>query len=121
MAASSIRVGALGSPARRGRADAGEAVLSISGVEKSYGRIKALRGVDLTVHAGEVVALLGPNGAGKSTLLQILTGLFSPDEGRTWQWQANWPGDATPAQVVGMGAGRCRPSPSASCGTRARA
>jgi len=61
---------------------AGEAVLSISGVEKSYGRIRALRGVDLTVHAGEVVALLGPNGAGKSTLLQILTGLFSPDEGK---------------------------------------
>jgi ABC-2 type transport system ATP-binding protein len=58
-----------------------EAVLSISGVKKSYGRIQALKGVDLTVYAGEVVALLGPNGAGKSTLLQILTGLFSPDEG----------------------------------------
>ena len=58
-----------------------EAVLSIKGVKKAYGRIEALKGVDLTVYGGEVVALLGPNGAGKSTLLQILTGLFSPDDG----------------------------------------
>jgi ABC-2 type transport system ATP-binding protein len=58
-----------------------ERVLAVRGVEKSYGRIKALAGVDLDVGAGEFVVLLGPNGAGKSTLLQLLTGLFSPDGG----------------------------------------
>ncbi|MCW5695737.1 MAG: ATP-binding cassette domain-containing protein [Bauldia sp.] len=59
----------------------GAAVLEVRKLEKSYGRVKALAGVDLTVREGEFVALLGPNGAGKSTLLQLLTGLFSPDNG----------------------------------------
>lgn len=59
----------------------GAAVLEVKKLEKSYGRVKALAGVDLTVREGEFVALLGPNGAGKSTLLQLLTGLFAPDAG----------------------------------------
>ena len=57
------------------------AVLEIGDVAKSYGPIKALDGVSLTVHAGQFVALLGPNGAGKSTLFQLLSGLFVPDGG----------------------------------------
>ncbi len=56
-------------------------VLTVTRLEKSYGKVKALAGVDITVREGEFVALLGPNGAGKSTLLQLLTGLFSPDAG----------------------------------------
>lgn len=56
-------------------------LLAVSELAKSYGSVKALDGVNLTVAAGEFVALLGTNGAGKSTLLQILTGLFSPDQG----------------------------------------
>lgn len=56
-------------------------LLAVSNLAKSYGRVKALDGVNLTVGPGEFVALLGTNGAGKSTLLQILTGLFSPDSG----------------------------------------
>ncbi len=56
-------------------------VLKVTGLAKSYGRVRALDGVDITVREGEFVALLGPNGAGKSTLLQLLTGLFSPDSG----------------------------------------
>jgi len=63
-------------------ASTAEALLSVENVAKFYGEVKALRGINLRVHAGEFVALLGPNGAGKSTLLQLLTGLFSPDEGR---------------------------------------
>lgn len=59
-----------------------EILLSAQGLHKSYGAKAALRGVDLELHAGEMVALLGPNGAGKSTLLQLLTGLFSPDQGQ---------------------------------------
>lgn len=49
--------------------------LSCSGLVAGYGRITVNRGVDLTVHAGELVAVLGPNGAGKSTLLRGLAGI----------------------------------------------
>ncbi len=50
-------------------------------LHKSYGAKRALDDVSLTLEAGELVVLLGPNGAGKSTLMQLLTGLFSPDQG----------------------------------------
>jgi ABC-2 type transport system ATP-binding protein len=56
-------------------------VIEISKVCKSFGKIPAVAGVDLTVSAGEVVALLGPNGAGKTTMLDILLGLQRPDSG----------------------------------------
>lgn len=53
--------------------------IELSGVEKVYkGRVHALRGVDLTVHPGEVFGLLGPNGAGKSTLVKILMTVIRP-------------------------------------------
>jgi len=58
-----------------------EPVLSVENITKSYGPIRALDGVSLQVASGEFVALLGANGAGKSTLMQLLTGLFTPDEG----------------------------------------
>ena len=57
-------------------------LLLASGLTKHYGQRPALKGVDLALRPGELVALLGPNGAGKSTLLQLLTGLFTPDSGR---------------------------------------
>ena len=56
-------------------------LISVQGVVKSYGALKALDAVDLHVSAAEFVALLGLNGAGKSTLFQLLTGLFVPDSG----------------------------------------
>eukprot|EP00119_Amphimedon_queenslandica_P003440 XP_003389680.1 PREDICTED: probable sulfate/thiosulfate import ATP-binding protein CysA [Amphimedon queenslandica] len=58
------------------------AILSLVGVSKSYGSLKALDAVDLEVGGGEFVGLLGPNGAGKSTLFQILSGLFVADAGQ---------------------------------------
>ena len=50
-------------------------------LRKSFGGVQALRGVQLAVRPGEVLALLGENGAGKSTLIKIITGFYQPDEG----------------------------------------
>jgi len=55
--------------------------LTISGMTKSYGAVRALRGVGLTVGPGECLALVGENGAGKSTLMRILAGEERPDSG----------------------------------------
>ena len=59
---------------------AGSAV-ALSGVVKRYGSVEALRGIDLTVERGEIVAILGPNGAGKTTAISLLLGLRRPDAG----------------------------------------
>ncbi len=56
-------------------------MLEVSGVTTRYGAISALRQVDLSVAAGEVVGLIGPNGAGKTTLLATIAGLVSPAAG----------------------------------------
>ena len=58
-----------------------EAVLEIRGLAKSYGRVEVLKGVSLSLYAGEILALVGDNGAGKSTLIKCLTGTVSPDGG----------------------------------------
>jgi ABC-2 type transport system ATP-binding protein len=60
---------------------ASPACVHIQNLHKSYGTRPALRGLSLQLAAGQWVALLGPNGAGKSTLFQVLTGLFTADEG----------------------------------------
>jgi rhamnose transport system ATP-binding protein len=56
-------------------------VLRMNGIQKRFGPVHALKGVDLDVHAGEVLALCGENGAGKSTLMHILAGVHQPDVG----------------------------------------
>jgi branched-chain amino acid transport system ATP-binding protein len=61
---------------QRGAAPAGgDVLLSVSGLESCYGRIKALKGIDLEVRRGETVALVGANGAGKTTFLRTLSGV----------------------------------------------
>src|SRR5260370_35645171 len=52
------------------------------GLQKNYGKTRALAGIDLAVEEGSVLALLGPNGAGKTTAVRILTTLLKPDAGR---------------------------------------
>ena len=72
-----------GSPSSSYRlAQSGTAIARLSRVTKNYGSVQALKEVDFTVRAGEVVALLGPNGAGKSTVVRLLLGLASPTSGR---------------------------------------
>jgi len=66
----------------RAAEEAGFIVASLVGVNKNYGAVRALRGVDFQVRAGEVVALLGPNGAGKTTAVKLLLGLMPPNAGR---------------------------------------
>lgn len=56
-------------------------VLSLTAICKNFGAIQALKGVDLTVAAGEAVGLMGDNGAGKSTLMKIIAGNFMPSSG----------------------------------------
>ncbi len=56
-------------------------LLRLEGIRKSYGAVRALRGVDFDLRAGEVHALLGENGAGKSTLIKVVTGAHRPDAG----------------------------------------
>ncbi len=55
--------------------------ISASGLVKSFGRTRALDGLDLSVNTGEVHGFLGPNGAGKSTTIRILLGLMRADSG----------------------------------------
>ena len=79
-----------------------EPILSLRGVSKSYGPLQVLRGIDLDVYAGEVVALLGENGAGKSTLSGIVAGSRPPSQGAmTWLGQNYAP--ASPREAIDKG------------------
>src|SRR5205807_2507194 len=91
-------------PVRAGRtgARAGALLLEVDDLHVSYGAIRALAGVSLTVAQGEIVALIGANGAGKSTALNTLSGVLRPRSGR-----ARFDGldltSARPDRIVGRG------------------
>ncbi len=71
--------------------------IELRGLTKSYGTVKAVRGIDVSIARGETVALLGPNGAGKSTTIDILLGLQQPDAGTATVF------GLTPAKAVDSG------------------
>ena len=63
---------------------AAPAFLKVTGIHKRFGGVHALRGIDFSIHGGQVYHLLGENGCGKSTLIKIISGAQAPDEGVIW-------------------------------------
>ena len=81
-----------------------DVVLKISGMTKSFGAIRALRGVDFELRRGEIHALAGENGAGKSTLMNLVDGILQPDSGTIeWEGREVSIGSPTEAQKLGIG------------------
>jgi ribose transport system ATP-binding protein len=60
----------------------GDSLVTLSGIAKQFGAVRALAGVDLTIRPGETLGVVGHNGAGKSTLMQVLIGTIAPEAGR---------------------------------------
>lgn len=80
-------------------------LLRVEGLEKSFGGVKAVQGVSLSVAAGELLALIGPNGAGKSTCFNMLNGQLRPDAGRVFLAGQDITGLA-PRAIWRLGVGR---------------
>ncbi|MDQ1494505.1 MAG: putative transport system ATP-binding protein [Actinomycetota bacterium] len=66
------------------KSDADQPLIDARGAHLSFGQTPALRGADVSVNAGEILAVMGPSGSGKSTLLHCLAGILVPDSGEIW-------------------------------------
>jgi branched-chain amino acid transport system ATP-binding protein len=86
----------------------GTPVLSVSDLRVNYGKVQALRGVDLTVDEGEIVSVIGPNGAGKSTLANTISG-FKEYDGRV-EYRGQTVSDRIPEDLVEDGLIHCTES-----------
>ena len=80
-------------------------LLELHGVSKSFGGLRVIQGLDLTVEEGEIVSLIGPNGAGKTTVFNLVTGVYAPDEGTIRLAGENIVG-LPPHRIATMGAAR---------------
>jgi ABC-type branched-subunit amino acid transport system ATPase component/ABC-type branched-subunit amino acid transport system permease subunit len=89
---------------REGKADGG-AVLAADGIVKSFGGIRAVRGVSFTVRDRTLHALIGPNGAGKTTAFNLISGLFPPDKGSV-TLEGREVGGLSPQAITQAGVGR---------------
>jgi ABC-2 type transport system ATP-binding protein len=78
----SLIQGEAGPEVRVGGHNAGEAIVRVDGLTKTYGQLQALEGVGFTIRAGEILGLIGPNGAGKTTLFECVAGLEVADGGQ---------------------------------------
>jgi ABC-type branched-subunit amino acid transport system ATPase component/ABC-type branched-subunit amino acid transport system permease subunit len=67
---------------RVGGREAGQTMLEVSGLSKSFGGLRAVQDVSFAVREGEILGIIGPNGAGKTTLFNLLNGILQPDTGR---------------------------------------
>ena len=85
-------------PTRPDPVKVGQPLLELAGVRVDYGGIQALRGVDLTIARGEIVAMIGANGAGKTTLLRAVLGLQRPNAG-----SIRWHGQPPPRRNRSVG------------------
>jgi branched-chain amino acid transport system ATP-binding protein len=65
-----------------GARGSGEPVLVCEGIERSFGGLRALKGVSLAIGQGEIFGLVGPNGSGKTTMVNVITGFYPPNKGR---------------------------------------
>jgi ABC-2 type transport system ATP-binding protein len=94
-----ISANGLAASASAGTGGRGGAI-EAAALRKSYGAVRAVDGVSLSIGAGETVALLGPNGAGKSTTIDMILGLANPDEGAVSVF-GHTPSGAVDAGIVG--------------------
>jgi len=85
--------------------DTGKPVLECIGVERRFGGLVAVTGVDVKIQRGEIFGLVGPNGSGKTTLTNAITGFYPPNEGRILLDGKDITGTA-PHKVAGMGVAR---------------
>ena len=83
--------------------DAAPLIVELDGIEKHFGAVRALGGVDLAVARGECLGLVGHNGAGKSTLMHVLAGTARPDRGRLKLFGADHDGIHQISNNPGMG------------------
>src|SRR3954452_225011 len=81
----------------------GQPLLSLRGINKSFGAVQVLRDVDLDAYAGRVTALVGDNGAGKSTLIKAVAGIHPIDAGQIiWDGQEVHIGGPRDANALGI-------------------
>ena len=83
-----------------------EPLLRVEEISISFGGLKALNEVSLEVYPGEIMAIIGPNGAGKTTMLNIISGVYTPDEGRIFFEGRERPRKIKPHHVAAMGISR---------------
>lgn len=84
----------------------GDAVaLELKGVKKAFGKVEVIKGCDLSVHYGEVLALVGGNGAGKTTIFNLISGVLRCDDGQIWLQGRDVTG-LVARRISGLGLGR---------------
>ena len=80
-------------------------LLELASVDKTFGGLRALRGITFQIEPGQIFGLIGPNGAGKTTIFNVVTGVYRPDGG-TIRFAGNSIAGLKPAEIAGRGVAR---------------